>query len=222
MLPENTSFSEALASTIEKAGVFATLTIQDAADAVPVAKALIKGGITAIELVMRTEAAPEALRQIVTEVPEMLSGIGTLLSPDQVDQVCQIGGDYGVSPGLNPSVVKQAQSLNFPFAPGIATPSEIETAVGLGCRILKIFPAEPLGGVNYLKAMNAPYKHLNLRYMPLGGLSEDNMRSWLELPEILAIGGSWIAGGNLIAAKDWDEIARRAERAVAIFNEVRG
>jgi len=216
------TFDESVAAIIGKSGVFAVLNIQNAEDAVPAAKTLVNSGITAMELVMRTEAAPEALRRIVREVPDMLAGVGTLLAPQQVEQVEAIGASYGVSPGMNPTVMAKAQALSFPFAPGIATPSEIESAVQFGCRLLKLFPAVPLGGVSYLKAMDAAYRHLNLQYMPLGGLSEENMVSWLEMPQILAIGGSWIAPSQLIADRNWDEIARRADRAIAMRDQVRG
>ncbi len=215
-------FNETVTASLRKTGVFAVLNIQDASDAVPAAQTLVNSGITAMELVLRTPTASEALRNIVREVPKMLAGVGTMLFPEQVEEIVKIGGHYGVSPGLNREIVNKAQSLGLPFAPGIATPSEIESAISLGCRVLKVFPAEPLGGVSYLKAMNAPYRHLGLSYLPLGGLSEENMKDWLEMPEILAIGGSWIAPAHLIFEKNWDEIARRADRAVKILHEVRG
>ncbi len=215
-------FPKQLADEVYGKGIVAVLTVEDEKHAVPAAKALLKGGISAIELVMRTPVSQAALKSIATEVPEAMIGVGTLLSPDQVETARDLGGTYGVAPGFNPQVVRKAASLGFPFAPGVATPSEIEAAVADGCRILKLFPAEPLGGLKYLKAMHAAYKHLNLQYIPLGGVSEANLKDYLEAPEVLAIGGSWIAPGNLLKEENWDEITRRAEAAYAVFRQVRG
>jgi 2-dehydro-3-deoxyphosphogluconate aldolase/(4S)-4-hydroxy-2-oxoglutarate aldolase len=215
-------FDVDLEKRVAGSGVVAVLVIDDAADAVPVARALLKGGVSAMELTLRTPAAMQSLKRIRAEAPEMLAGVGTILSPQQVVEVKGAGADFGVAPGYNPRVVDAAKAAGLPFAPGIMTASELEGALERGCRILKFFPAEPAGGIGYLKSLNNPYGHLGLRYIPLGGLSEDNVRSWFEQPFVMAVGGSWIADKKVIAARDWDEITRRAQRACAILREVRG
>ncbi len=149
-------------------------------------------------------------------------GIGTILHPDQVKHVKDLGALFGVSPGLNESVVKEAIHQQFPFAPGVATASEIERAVVLGCDMLKFFPATPLGGIDYLKAVSAPYKHLNLTYFPLGSVTFDNLESWAKVPNVLTIGGSWIAPKGLIKDHQFNEITKRAKEALSIWKKVRG
>jgi len=200
-----------LQERIYKAGVIAVLVIDDADAAVPLAHALLKGGIDAIELTLRTPAAMDAIKEIKSNVPG-----------EQVRQVVELGADFGVAPGLNPKIVKESQKLGFPFCPGIMTPSDIEAAVSLGCRLLKFFPAEPAGGVAYLKSMAGPYGHLNLRFIPLGGLNERNLASYLQLPIIPAVGGSWIAKRDVIRKRDWNTIARNAEQAMKIVKKMRG
>jgi 2-dehydro-3-deoxyphosphogluconate aldolase/(4S)-4-hydroxy-2-oxoglutarate aldolase len=207
---------------IEQTAVVAVLVVDDVADAVPLANALLAGGITAMELTLRTPAAIDALRRVVQQVPEMLPGIGTILTPKQVDQVAEAGAAFGVAPGLNRRVVQRAQAVGLPFAPGVATPSDLEAALELGCREVKFFPAEPSGGLAYLKSMAAPYTHLGVRFVPLGGLKADNLADYLRSPLVLAVGGSWLAPRDLIRQHDWDAITRRAAEATRIVQEVRG
>ena len=213
---------EPLERKIETAGIIAVLVINDAEKAVPLARTLADSGIKAIELTLRTAAAMESMKRIINEVPEMTCGAGTVLTTDQVRQVSSAGVDFAVAPGLNLNVMNEASRKAVPFAPGISIPSEIESAVENGCNILKFFHAEGMGGIKYLKGINAPYSFLGLRYMPLGGLNIDNMHSYLEAPEVIALGGSWIAPPRLIDAGDWDSIARNADEAVKILKEVRG
>lgn len=218
----DTVFGRKRADTLKSKGVIAVMVIDDADDAVPVARTLIEGGVTAMELTLRTPAAMDALARIIAEVPEMQAGVGTILTPEQVAQVKASGADFGVSPGLNRRVVEAAIAAGLPFAPGFSTASEIEAAVELGCKVLKFFPAENLGGLKYLDSVNAPYGHLGLGYIPLGGLNAQNLAAWLEKDYILAVGGSWIAPRNLIARKDWDSIRANASQAMKIFRDVRG
>ena len=175
-----------------------------------------------MELTLRTPAAFDALRRIRSEVPELYAGVGTILFPDQVARVKASGAAYGVSPGFNPAVVDAAREAGLPFAPGVATPSEIEAAYGKGCDVVKVFPAEPLGGLPYIKAIAAPYSHLGIAYIPLGGVSMKNLESYLEWPEVLAVGGSWLATRDLIKAKDWDAISRNCEEAASLAARIRG
>jgi len=214
-------FSQELKRGIRNSGVIAVLVIEDAEVAVPVARTLLEGGISAMELTLRTPAALEALKRIRSDVPQMLAGVGTILRADQVKEVAAAGAEFGVAPGYNPRVVDAAKAAGLAFAPGVATATELEWALEQGCRILKFFPAEPLGGIPYLKSMNSPYSYLDLQFVPLGGVNQENLRAWLEQSFVTAVGGSWIANKQLIAAQDWDEIRRRAEQAHSIFKEVR-
>jgi len=215
-------FPSEMSQRIERTGVISVLIIDDVAHAVPLAKALLAGGVDAMELTLRTDAAIDSLKQIREHVPEMLAGIGTVLTIDQVDQVVAAGAHFAVSPGLNPDVVERAQELNLPFAPGVMTPSEIEVALKLDCRELKFFPAEPSGGQKMLDSIRAPYAHLGIRFIPLGGVNAGNMESWLRNPGVLAVGGSWLTPKDVIKAKDWGEVTRLATEARAIVDRVRG
>ena len=198
---------------IERSGVIAVLILEDAAHAVPLAQALIRGGVDAMELTLRTDSAINSLKQIREHVPEMLAGIGTVLRVDQIDEIVEAGAHFAVSPGLNPDVVRAAQKAGLPFAPGIMTPSDIEAAIQLGCRELKFFPAEPSGGLKMLSSIRAPYAHLGIRFIPLGGVNAGNMGSWVSHPGVFAVGGSWLTPKDAISNQNWDEITRRAAEA---------
>jgi 2-dehydro-3-deoxyphosphogluconate aldolase/(4S)-4-hydroxy-2-oxoglutarate aldolase len=206
-------FDPALADKISAAGVVAVLVIDDAEDAVPLARALLDGGIGVMELTLRTQAAFDALREIRREVPEILAGIGTILTTEQLTRALDCGAAFGVAPGCNPRLLAAAREARFSFAPGVATPTDIEIAVEHGCRLLKLFPAGQLGGLAYLRAMAAPYAHLGLRYIPLGGLTAANAAEYLDDPVIAAIGGSWIAPRDVIKSKDWPTITAHAREA---------
>jgi len=201
---------------IERSGVIAVLILEDVADAVPLARALLAGGVDAMELTLRTDAAIDALKQIREHVPQMLAGIGTVLNEQHIDDVAAAGAQFAVSPGLNENVVKKARSIGLPFAPGVMTPSEIEAAIRLGCRELKFFPAEPGGGLGMLSSMRAPYAHLGIRFVPLGGVNAANMASWLSNPGVFAVGGSWLTPKQAISDQNWEEITRRAAEARGI------
>ncbi|WP_029190190.1 bifunctional 4-hydroxy-2-oxoglutarate aldolase/2-dehydro-3-deoxy-phosphogluconate aldolase [Verrucomicrobium spinosum] len=214
--------TEELHERLYGAGVIAVLILDDVEAAVPVAKALVAGGVDAMELTLRTPVALECLRRIRREVPEMTAGVGTILTTGQVNEVVEAGAAFGVAPGMNPRTVAEAARLRLPFAPGICTPTDIELAVEAGCTLLKFFPAEPCGGLNYLKSISAPFAHLGLRYIPLGGVAQDNLEMWLNEPMIHAVGGSWLAPKELIQAGDWAGITARAAAARATVNKVRG
>lgn len=218
----DTVFGADRVKSLKAKGLVAVIVIEDSADAVPVAKALVDGGVTAMELTLRTPAAMDSLRLIVEHVPEMMAGVGTILTPMQVNQVSDLKADFGVSPGVNRRVVEEAIKIGLPFAPGISTASEIEACIEMGCRVLKFFPAENMGGLKYLDAVNNPYSFLGLQYIPLGGLNMQNLSSWLEKDYILAVGGSWIAPKNLIREKSWKTISENASQAMKVFHCVRG
>jgi 2-dehydro-3-deoxyphosphogluconate aldolase/(4S)-4-hydroxy-2-oxoglutarate aldolase len=205
-----------------QSSVIAVLVIDNVKDAVPLACALLEGNIDIMELTLRTPAAMDALQEIKNNIPEMMVGIGTVLTPDQVKQITKLGAAFGVAPGLNPDVVKTAQKEGLPFSPGIVTPSDIECAIELGCNVLKYFPAEPSGGLAYLKSMANPYNHLGLKYVPLGGLNQDNFKAYLEFPPILAVGGSWIAKRDIIQKNDWKTITNNARQASQVVKNLRG
>jgi 2-dehydro-3-deoxyphosphogluconate aldolase/(4S)-4-hydroxy-2-oxoglutarate aldolase len=214
-------FDDGIAKKIEKCGVVAVLTVEREEDAVPLARALLKGGVEAMELTLRTPAAVDALRAVVADVPQMLAGVGTVLTPEQVQMVHEAGAAFAVAPGTNPTVLQAAKEVGLPFAPGVATPSEIEQALELGCRILKFFPAEPIGGLAYLKSMATPYAHLGIRFMPLGGVNAQNMADYMKSPLVLGVGGSWIATKETIAGHQWDAIATAAREATETAKKAR-
>ena len=214
-------FPSEMLDRIRRCGVIAVLVVDDVEHATPLAEALLAGGIDTMELTLRTPAAIDALRTIGQDVPDMLTGIGTVLTGEQVEQVVEAGAAFGVAPGLNRRVVERAQAMGLPFAPGIATPSDIEAAIELGCRELKFFPAEPSGGMKYLSSMKAPYAHFGLRFIPLGGLNAQNMAAYLADPAVPAIGGSWIAPRKLIQQEDWPAITANAAEARRIVDSLR-
>ncbi|MDD3118695.1 MAG: bifunctional 4-hydroxy-2-oxoglutarate aldolase/2-dehydro-3-deoxy-phosphogluconate aldolase [Victivallales bacterium] len=216
------AFNPELAEKIRQGGIIAVLVIDDASKAAKLAETLLENGINAMELTLRTDSAVAALKEIRKNVPEMIAGCGTVLTPDQVKQVYDAGAAFAVAPGFNRRVVECALNLGLSYAPGIATPSDIEAAVELGCRLLKFFPAETSGGIKHLKSMAAPYQHLGLSFIPLGGLNAVNLKSYIECPLVGAVGGSWIAKRDAIAAEDWGTIAKNAAEAVAIVKSVRG
>lgn len=214
-------FSVKMLESIERNGVIAVLVVDDAADATPLAETLLASGIKIMELTLRTPAALDALKLIRKNVPAMTAGIGTILTPEQADAAKAAGAEFGVAPGMSHRVVAHAKEIGLPFAPGVCTPSDIEAALEHGCQLLKFFPAETTGGLKHLKTMAAPYQHLGLKFIPLGGLSQANMSSYLESPLVTAIGGSWIAPRELIKAKDWTAIAENARNAVAAVAKLR-
>ena len=217
----NSKFPAEILEKISTSGVVAVLVIDDVDHAVPVAKALLDGGIGIMELTLRTPAAIDALKAIRDQVPEMLAGIGTILKLEQVHEVVAAGASFGVSPGTNPQIVREAQKVGLPFAPGVVTPTDVEIALELGCRELKFFPAEPSGGLAYLKSMAAPFAHLGVSFVPLGGVNSNNMADYLSDPLILGVGGSWLAPRDLIAAEQWSSITERAAAARNTADQVR-
>ncbi len=205
---------------LRRAGkIIAVVTIEHPDDAVPLAEALLAGGVTSIELTLRTERALDAMREVKTSVPDMVLGAGTVIFSEQVDQVVGVGVDFAVSPGFNPEITEKALSCGLPFAPGVMTPSDIEGAISCGCRVLKFFPAESSGGLTHLKSVSAPYGYLGLQFIPLGGVSPVNLEEYLSQSNIPAVGGSWIAPVNMIKNRDWPAIERNAQEAVAMLRD---
>ncbi len=216
------AFDPSLCDSISRSGNIAVLVVQDPEDAEPVAKALLDGGVRAIELTFRTAAAPEALRRLVAYSKELIVGAGTILSPEQMEEAARCGAAFAVAPGLNPRVAKAAADLGISYAPGVMTPSEIEQGLELGCTLQKFFPAGVLGGLKTITTMAAPYKHLGVKFIPLGGITPETTAEYLKSPLIAACGGSWIAKDALVKAKDWDGIRKNAELACSIARASRG
>jgi len=214
-------FDPSLAAQVQTGGIIAVLVVDNVESAIPLARALLAGGVSSMELTLRTPAAIDALREIRQAVPEMLAGVGTILTVEQLHAVVEAGGAFGVSPGVNPRVLAAARQAGLPFAPGVATPTDIEIAVEHGCQLLKLFPAGPLGGLSYLKAISAPYAHLGLKYIPLGGINEKNLAEYVSERSIAAIGGSWLAPRELIQGGEWRQITSLASRAVEIIKTTR-
>ena len=206
---------ENLTDRLKKARIVAVLAVNDPAGAVDLAKALCDGGVTALEMTLRTQRAFECVSAIAGAGLPLTFGVGTILTPEQAREAKSRGADFGVSPGCNVRVIDAAAEAGLPFAPGIMTPSEIEQALEHGCKLMKFFPAESSGGMKHLQSMAAPYKHLGISFIPLGGLKLSNMKSYTDSPLVTAIGGSWIAPTSLIDAKDWAQIRKNAEEAVA-------
>ena len=210
-----------VAQRICERGVVAVLVIERVEDAIPAAEALLAGGVDVMELTLRTAAAMDALKAVKAEVPQMLAGVGTILKAGQVKAVRDAGADFGVAPGVSAPVIEAAQDVGLPFSPGIMTPTDIESAIAFGCEVLKFFPASSSGGLEHLKNIAAPYRHLDLRYIPLGGINQENMGDYLSSDLIAAIGGSWLASKPLIAAGDWAQITENARAAVAAVGQAR-
>ena len=206
---------------IAEFGVVPVIAIDSAEQALPLADALIAGGLPLAEITFRTEAAAETIRQIAKNRPQMLVGAGTVLTPATVAAARDAGAAFAVAPGLNARVVGSARALNLPFVPGTANPSDVEIGLELGCKLLKFFPAEALGGAKLLSAIYAPYKHTGVKFMPTGGVTADNLESYLSLPAVAAVGGTWLAKPADIAAGNWDAIAARCRAAREIVARVR-
>ena len=180
----------------------------------PLADALLAGGLDIMEITFRTAAAAASIERIARHRPEILVGAGTLLQPDQVVRAREAGAKFGLAPGFNPEVVAKAAKLGLPFSPGVMTPSEIEQALGVGCSLLKFFPAANAGGAKMLQALAGPYGHTGVHFIPTGGINAENMRDYLAVPVVAAIGGSWMVDRKLIQAGDWSTITRLTREAL--------
>jgi len=206
---------------VAELGVVPVIAIDSVSHALPLADALIEGGLPVVEITFRTAAAAEVIRVLARERPALIVGAGTVLTPETVQTAVDAGARFAVAPGLNPRVVEAAQELNLPFLPGVANPSDIEAGLELGCKLLKFFPAEALGGTKLLSALSAPYKHTGVRFMPTGGASPSNLEAYLKIDTVAAVGGTWIAKKEDMAEGKWNEIAQRCREARAIVAAAR-
>jgi len=215
------SFDDSIRDRIQKYGVLVVVVVEKIETVGPLMETLMKADVWGLELTLRTPVALDALRIIKKQYPGMLAGIGTVLTPEQVRVIAEEGADFAVAPGTNRRVIEESLKLGLSFAPGISTASDIETALEYDFRLMKFFPAELMGGINYLNGINGPYEHLGIEYIPLGGLNEKNMQDYLNQKRVAAVGGSWIAKRDLLGAKDWEAIFRNAEAARRIVKRVR-
>lgn len=194
--------------------VLPVIVIDDAAQAVPLARALLDGGVRMLEITLRTPAAPAAIRAILRDVPEALIGAGTILNADDLKLAREVGAHFGASPGATPKLLEAARASGLPFLPGVMTPSETMLAQAAGYTVLKFFPAAQAGGVPALKALSGPFPQL--RFCPTGGINLAAAPEYLALPNVVCVGGSWLTPPALVQARDWAGITRLAKQAAAV------
>ena len=211
--------SQTLKDSLSSSQIIATPHIENKEDAPFILEALLKGGIHWVEITLRTPIALDIIRLITKEFPEMNVMAGTVIEPYQVAEVKEAGASVAVSPNLSIQVLEEASSKSMPFVPGVATPSEIGVGIELGLDTFKFFPAEMIGGIRYLKRVNAPYAHKKVQFIPLGGLSEKLIPEYTAEDFVLALGGSWITNKELIKAKDWEQITQNAINAKAQISQ---
>ncbi|GAA6866024.1 bifunctional 4-hydroxy-2-oxoglutarate aldolase/2-dehydro-3-deoxy-phosphogluconate aldolase [Helicobacter pylori] len=194
--------------------IIPVVVIEDIKDAVPLAQSLIEGGIHIIEVTLRSSCALEAIELVAKNVPKMHVGAGTILNPTQLEQAQNRGAEFLISPGLTIKLLEHAKKKDMPLIPGVSSSSEVMQALELGYSALKFFPAEYCGGVKLLNAFNGPFK--GVKFCPTGGISADNMHSYLNLENVLCVGGSWLTPKNLIQNKEWDKITEICKRSLAL------
>jgi 2-dehydro-3-deoxyphosphogluconate aldolase/(4S)-4-hydroxy-2-oxoglutarate aldolase len=201
---------------IEKLRVIPVAVIEDVKSALPLAEALLEGGLNLIEVTLRTKTAFETIAAICRSYPEMIVGAGTILDASLISRLVDLGVGFGVSPGFNKGVAEEALRVGFPLTPGVITPTEVEQAHKMGFELLKFFPAEISGGVKMLKALEGPYGHTGIRFIPTGGINISNVADYLSIPIVAAIGGSWFVDKKLINEGKFSEITLRTKEAVRL------
>jgi 2-dehydro-3-deoxyphosphogluconate aldolase/(4S)-4-hydroxy-2-oxoglutarate aldolase len=208
-------------NTLQGAGIVPVIVIEDEKKAVPLARALVAGGLPVIEITFRTAAAAAAIAAIRREVPEAIVGAGTILSLSQLESAKAAGAVFGVAPGFDPLIVSAAAEANFPFCPGVATASELSQALTLGCKMVKFFPAEAAGGVNMIKNLLGAFRFTGVKFMPTGGVKISNVESYLAVPEVVCCGGTWIVPKEALVSDDYATIERLASEASLLVRRVR-
>ena len=211
-----------LYAQMEKCGVVPVIAIESPDMSLPLADALIEGGLPVAEITFRTAAAAEVIKKLKKERPQLFLGAGTILSVENLVQAKEAGAVFGVAPGLNPQIVKKAVDIGFPFFPGVMTPSEIDQGLSYGLKVLKFFPSEASGGTSMLKAVSTPFGHLGVRFLPTGGINIKNLEDYLKMPQVIACGGTWIAKKDVISAGNWDEIRKNAANVAEVVKRIRG
>ena len=202
-------------------GIVPVIAIDKVEDAIPLADSLLEGGLPVVEITFRTAAAAEVIRLMAKERPQLLVGAGTVLTAANLEAAKASGAAFAVAPGLNPRVIQQARQIGLPFVPGVATPTDIEAGLALGCKLLKFFPAEALGGVEMIEALSAPYKPTGLRFIPTGGVNPSNLESYLKLETVAGVGGTWIAKKEDLSSGRWQDIRDRCKAAIQAVRKMR-
>ena len=210
---------ENMIEEFQKLGVVPVVVLEDEKDALPLAEALVKGGLPCAEVTFRTEAAAESICLMSEKYPEMLVGAGTVLTTEQVDLAVEAGARFIVSPGFDPEIVDYCLEKNIPVFPGCVTPSEVAQAVKRGLKVVKFFPAEQAGGIAMIKAMAAPYH--NIHFMPTGGINPGNLKDYLSCDKILCCGGSWMVKGELIRNGEFEKIQNLVKEAKESADAIR-
>ena len=209
--------------TVEQAaacGVVPVVVLDDAEQAVPTAKALLKGGINAMEITFRTAAAKASIAKVAAEVPDMIVGAGTVVNVEQLHDAVEAGAKFIVSPGSDADVISEAARLGVAMIPGVVTPSEIIMGLKLGVKVFKFFPAESYGGLKTLKALSGPFPQI--KFIPTGGINQANAADYFKNSKVLAVGGSWMVSKDMVNAGDFDGIAEKSAAATALFRQIRG
>ena len=210
-----------IVETLGRAGIIPVIVIEKEEQAVPLAKALVRGGLPVLEVTFRTKAAPAAIAAIRREVPEAVVGAGTLLTPQMVKDAKTAGAVFGVAPGFDPVVVAAARAEGLPMCPGIATASELSQALTAGCGMVKFFPAEAAGGVKMIKNLLGAFRFTGIKFMPTGGVNPSNVADYLAVPEVVCCGGTWIVPKDALAAGDWAAIEKLAADAAELVTKTR-
>ena len=213
------SFQKNTRNAVEKLSaikIVPVLVLNDVDSGLKMCEVLAECGLPAAEITFRTTAAEAVIKAAASRFPELYLGAGTILNSRDLHRAFEAGAKFAVAPGFNPTIVKEAVANGFAFAPGVCTPSEVEQAMEYGCRFLKFFPAEASGGVNFLKSLIAPYKHLGVRFMPTGGVSTGNVAEYLKLKEVVAVGGTWLGKSSDIESGNWDAIKAAVSAAVEL------
>jgi 2-dehydro-3-deoxyphosphogluconate aldolase / (4S)-4-hydroxy-2-oxoglutarate aldolase len=203
-------------------GVVSILVVDKAEDALRVGEALLSAGMAGMEVTFRTAAAAEAIGLLAKKLPEATVGAGTVLNTGNLLAARDAGAQFVVTPGLNPTVVQKAIDIDLPIFPGVMTPGEVEKGLSFGLTALKFFPAEQAGGPAMMKALSGPYAHTGVKFIPTGGVNEQNLTAYLSLPIVLACGGTWIAKSDLVKKQDWTAITQIATETAAKIKELRG
>ena len=211
-----------IVETLKSAGIIPVIVIENEEQAVPLAKALVKGGLPVLEVTFRTKAAAGAIAAIKREVPEAIVGAGTILTVEQLRAAKAAGAVFGVAPGFDPVIMAAAKAEQVPFCPGIATASELSQALTAGAPMVKFFPAEAAGGVKMIKNLLGAFRFTGVKFMPTGGVNLSNVGDYLAVPEIVACGGTWIVPKDALAAGDYDAIEKLAADASALVKKIRG
>lgn len=193
------------------------VTLTDTESALSVAEALLKGGLNVMEVTFRTPVTASAISAITKNFPEMIIGAGTILSPEQISTAINAGAQFGLAPGLNKQVIRRAEEQEFPFIPGIMTPSEIEQALDAGFKTVKVFPVSNLGGPSFIQRIESAYRHTGIQFLPMGGIKTDNLKSYIRYKSVIGAGGSWLAPKELIEQREFKKITERIRHSLELI-----